>query len=151
LIPGDAERLARTLGAKDFDAWVLECLEASQGATVPHEGKLIRLPTIVPRRRAQGGCVFLMEDRCTVHDVSPFGCAYLDMHMSPVEVTRRSAAALLAVANDWARKGPYSQIWARLFTAGNVAVSLEERQANLHQALAAIDPREDCLTGASAS
>ena len=151
LIPGDAERMVRTLSAEDFDAWALECLEASQGAAVPHEGRLIRLPTIVPRTNAQGGCVFLADARCTVHEVSPFGCAYLDMHMSPVEVTRRSAGALLAVANDWARKGPYSQLWARLFTAGNVAASLEERQANMHQALAAIDFRKDCLAGGSTS
>jgi hypothetical protein len=145
LIPGDVERIARLLAVEDLEAWALEHLEASQGASVPHDGKIVPLPTIVPRVGPAGGCVFLLEGRCSVHAVSPFGCAYLDMHMSRTEAERRSAGALLAVANDWATKGPYSRLWGRLYAAGNVATALERRQTDLHQALAALEQTQGSL------
>lgn len=39
--------------------------------------------------RSQGGrCVFLDEqDRCRIHAVAPFGCAYYDTHMDVAEAT----------------------------------------------------------------
>jgi hypothetical protein len=143
LIPGDQERIAQALGVQDFALWARESLQASQGAEIPHAGRVFRLPTIVPGSRPDGSCIFLQEDRCTVHAVSPFGCAYLDMHMSREEANQRSAAALLAVATDWATKGPYSRLWGQLYQAGRIAPSLEERQANMHRALAVIEQNHE--------
>jgi Fe-S-cluster containining protein len=57
-------------------------------------GKLTRIGTITPRM-AKGKCVFLDEkDRCTIHEVSPFGCAYYSTHMSAAQAQPRSVFAV---------------------------------------------------------
>lgn len=49
-----------------------------------------RIRTIVPQMR-QGKCVFLTEDnKCGIHAVAPFGCAYFDTHMEKEEGQKRS-------------------------------------------------------------
>lgn len=102
LHPGDFERIAAFLGetleaAKRF-FW------ASPGALV---GKLVngqvhtfRIGTITPRL-VDGRCVFLdAQDRCQIHTVAPFGCAYFDTHMGTEEGQRRGMWHLRAVATD---------------------------------------------------
>jgi len=55
---------------------------ASPGSMVKDSlGDVFRVGTITPRYR-KGRCVFLNEqDRCEIHAVAPFGCAYFDTHM----------------------------------------------------------------------
>jgi Fe-S-cluster containining protein len=80
--PGDVERIADYLGLPVRVASLR--FVASPGALVGHRltGQVIRIGTITPKRR-NGRCVFLDEaDRCTVHAVAPFGCAYFDTHMA---------------------------------------------------------------------
>lgn len=48
-----------------------------------------RVETITPRR-VNGRCVFLSADRCVIHDIAPFGCAYFDTHMGRDEANARS-------------------------------------------------------------
>jgi Fe-S-cluster containining protein len=85
LIPGDAERIAEHLGEP-----VEPYLWASPGARLLYRGTELQVGTITPRMQ-DGACVFLSpEGRCTVHPVSPAGCAYFDPHMGPVEGQRRS-------------------------------------------------------------
>lgn len=85
LAPGDFERIAAALG-EDREAAKLH-FWASPGALVADSrtGRQFRIGTITPR--ATGGrCVFLgPDDRCQVHAVAPFGCAFFDMHM-PIQV-----------------------------------------------------------------
>ena len=51
----------------------------------------LHLPTITPKIDKDDRCVFLTdEDRCSIHAVAPFGCAYFDAHMSAKEGQRRS-------------------------------------------------------------
>ena len=85
LAPGDFERIAAYLGRAVADT--LDLFWASPGAVVANSrtGRRWRVPTITPRLRA-GRCVFLgSDDRCAVHPVAPFGCAYVDTHMASAE------------------------------------------------------------------
>jgi Fe-S-cluster containining protein len=69
---------------------------ASPGATVmdSQTGRVFQIGTITPRLH-EGRCVFLDDrDRCTVHPVAPFGCAYFDAHQTENEGQRRSGWAL---------------------------------------------------------
>jgi len=61
---------------------VMDSLRASKGAIVGDaSGQLYRIGTITPAVREDGACVFLTEDnRCSIHAVAPFGCAYFSEH-----------------------------------------------------------------------
>jgi len=87
---GDVERIAAYLqlpvrvAALKF--W------ASPGALLMNResGEVYRQGTITPRL-VRGRCIFLDDDdRCTIHDVAPFGCAYFDTHMNGREAQPRS-------------------------------------------------------------
>lgn len=138
LMVGDLERLVNHLGVKTFDAWLLANFQASEGPLVSAAGKLFHIPTIVPKLTATG-CVFLQEGRCTVHAVSPFGCAYVDMHMGKEDADARVQPALQAVLEDHRRQGPYSRAWQKLKAAGCVATLLVDRRENLAQAIHQIE------------
>lgn len=96
LIPSDLFRIAdhlladgRITNSKD----VLNFLQASAGAVVGDmaTGRKFRIGTIIPKRQENGRCIFLTEeDRCSIHSVSPFGCAFFDAHMDVVEGSVRS-------------------------------------------------------------
>lgn len=81
LAPGDFERIQKHLGATDEE--MRQLFWASPGCLVKslRTGRTLRVGTITPRYR-KGRCVFLDEnDRCKIHEVAPFGCAYFDTHM----------------------------------------------------------------------
>ena len=86
---------------------------ASPGAMVrDHYGEVYRVGTITPRfDRHKKRCVFLDDDeRCTIHEVAPFGCAYFDTHMS--HRTAAPMAAWLAEAQHTSES--YKAIRAKL-------------------------------------
>jgi Fe-S-cluster containining protein len=88
LTGGDMERIAAHLGESVEDAKRHFC--ASPGALVRVDGKTVRVGSITPKMR-RGRCVFLNEhDRCSIHAVAPFGCAYFDVHMSRATAMPRS-------------------------------------------------------------
>lgn len=92
LAPGDFERIQKHLGATDAEMRSL--FWASPGALLKNvaTGESIRVGTITPRY-SRGRCVFLDDnDRCKIHAVSPFGCAYFDTHLGYAEGMRRSVA-----------------------------------------------------------
>jgi len=111
LAPGDFEKIAAHLGETPEVAklhfW------ASPGAMVQNErGVQFRVGTITPRL-VRGKCVFLDEhDRCKIHAVAPFGCAYFDTHMSAVEAMPRSVwlvqATLDAAYQDLRKELPFA-------------------------------------------
>ncbi|HVJ57758.1 MAG TPA: YkgJ family cysteine cluster protein [Terrimicrobiaceae bacterium] len=78
--------------------WVKSRLCASPGAVVRMPGgAVMRIGSITPqmRKRSDGVrcCVFLDEnDRCTIHEVSPFGCRMFDTHMDGKRAMPRSIA-----------------------------------------------------------
>jgi Fe-S-cluster containining protein len=89
LAPGDFERIQAHLQASDEEMQKL--FWASPGAVGRlHSGKTVRVGTITPRFH-KGRCVFLDEnDRCKIHSVAPFGCAYFDTHMDNSTAQERS-------------------------------------------------------------
>lgn len=90
LAPGDLERIATFLGWPVPEA--LRFFWASPGAVVKNtQTHSLRLIGTITPQRVNDRCVFLdSDDRCTIHAVSPFGCAYADMHMSSAEWQRRA-------------------------------------------------------------
>src|SRR5215831_10222164 len=82
LVPGDLEAITRFLGLPDEDVRAL--FVQSRGSLVLHRATGVTrwVGSITPARKADGSCVFLdAHERCRIHAVAPFGCAYFDTHM----------------------------------------------------------------------
>ncbi len=95
LAPGELEELTAFLvrhhGLTEDTARRL--FRASPGAVLANTdtGTVVQVGTITPARKPDGSCVFLTEDgRCGVHEVAPFGCAFLDAHFGEADGQRRS-------------------------------------------------------------
>lgn len=126
LIPADIERVARHLGFTNLLEFAFTNLLASPGATVMQAGRVFQIPTLVPRRKEDGSCIFLDEhDRCRIHEVSPYGCAFFDTHQSHEEANSRSSRGLQEIARQWAvseSKSVYIMLWRLLCEAGFRAI-----------------------------
>lgn len=98
LVTGDLERIAEFL-SEDVET-AKKHFRQSEGALVKlRDGRQGRVGTITPKMRA-GRCVFLDRyGRCSIHAVSPAGCALFDIHMSKQEAQPRS----LALVQDQAK------------------------------------------------
>lgn len=82
LAVGDLDRIAAYLGKPIVE--ILRSFWASPGAVVKNvaTGRTWMIGTITPRM-LRDRCVFLTaDDRCAIHPVAPFGCAYVDTHMA---------------------------------------------------------------------
>ena len=98
--PGDLEMIAAYLG--ETLSGVLSKFWASPGAVVKdtRTNQVRRIGTITPKL-AGGRCVFLgKDDRCSIHSVAPFGCAYADMHMPEREWQRRAQVFYVEIERD---------------------------------------------------
>ncbi len=139
LIPADLDRIAGHLGSENLIEFALEHLLASPGATVLDRGQMRQIPTLVPARRNEGACKFLdANNRCTIHEVSPFGCAFFDAHQSKAESDYRSGSGLVQIDRAWREDRPYSRLWLLLEALGKVGPSPVAARARLQQALAAM-------------
>jgi len=110
LIGSDIAALEEFPGADQLMA----VLQASKGARVELGDRAWRIPTIRPRLE-DGRCVFLGEDdRCRIHAVAPFGCAYFDAHMDQGESDARAWWGIAAIVDD----PKYLAMHARLRSLG---------------------------------
>jgi Fe-S-cluster containining protein len=134
LVPRDLPIIAAHLGYDDVRRFADECLLASEGAKVRIEGRVISLPTLVPANGADGFCRFLKGGRCTIHAVSPFGCAYFDHHLSHIEFDRRANTLCAELLADLQRQGEYSRLCEELRARGREAPSLESRRDRVQEA-----------------
>jgi len=136
LIPGDLERIRQHLAPnEDLLPWAQNHLLASPGALVLQRGHLCRIPTIVPARRSDGPCFFLTaENRCRIHVVAPFGCAFFDSHQPSPEADRRSKRGLQAILEAWRQGDVYAEVWLALHEGGRRAPSPEVCRQQLRQA-----------------
>ena len=137
LVPSDLERMRDALSpGQDIFEWASENLLASPGAVVMYRGEMYRIPTLVPARGPDGmACKFLTEDwKCSIHTVAPYGCAFVDMHMTDEEGTRRSTAGLMAINNDWMANGLYSQVHQHLEAERNIAPPANELRRKMAKA-----------------
>ncbi len=126
LVPADVERIARHLGYTNLGEFAFDNLLASVGATVMNaEGQVFQIPTLVPRRKPDGSCVFLdANERCAIHAVSPYGCSFFDAHQSDAAANRRSGRGLQEIAREWvtSKRSAYAELWKLLFRSGLRAV-----------------------------
>ena len=103
MVPGDLERIAEHIGEQDTPAFALRFFRASPGAIVQAGARQFRIGTIIPATDKTGRCVFLGDDdRCAIHQVAPFGCAYFDTHMDSRTSQMRSAWGLRLVQTSQA-------------------------------------------------
>lgn len=136
LAPSDLRTIASHLGHADIATFAKESLCASEGATLSMaDGRVVQLPTLVPKSTPNGACIFLKEGRCTIHAVSPFGCSQVDAHMSDAEFTKRSNASYEALLDDFEGGGVYSKTVTQLRELGQLAPLLATRRANLVAAM----------------
>lgn len=137
LIPGDLERIAEHLGREPDTRFKTEFFNASDGAKIivwdESGAHPMQIPTIVPKLTKKG-CIFLKDRKCTIHEVAPFGCAYVDPHMSKEDGDLRCRAAVEAQAADWVVSGPYSRMWSLLDVNGHRAIPITERRAAFEEA-----------------
>lgn len=111
LAPRDFKRIAAFLGEDEITA--RQHFWASPGSIVKDwQGNVMRIGTITPRfDRRKGRCVFLGDDdRCKIHEVAPFGCAYFDTHMNEIEAQARSSW----LAGQQQRSEEYQDLRAQL-------------------------------------
>lgn len=121
LAPDDLLYLAPTLeGLAACEKWALEHLTASPGALVLHNGEPKYINTLVPSRKPKDlACHWLTDDgKCSVHEHSPFGCAFHDMHMdASSDAARRSEMALRHICS-LPEDSLYKHLWHFLWQAG---------------------------------
>jgi predicted DsbA family dithiol-disulfide isomerase len=103
----DLDRLCPV--GQDVFAWAEEHLQAVTDCSYPK---------LVPARQANGHCHWYQNGQCTVHEHAPYGCAFFDAHLPPIEVEQRSTAATRASLEDAARDGLYTQVWRHLCARG---------------------------------
>ncbi len=148
LVPGDLESIAEFMDERYVDNYVvgtvLENFVASDGAVVAVRTtggrQLMRIPTIVPKSREDGSCVFLDENnRCAIHEVAPYGCRNFSVH------GERTADDDMKVAHGLhkiTQSDQYLKTHAMLEAMGQVAKPLAERKKMLNTMLAQIDAAE---------
>ena len=136
LAPRDLPAITAHLGRSDPTAFAREALVVSEGPTLGLSGgRVITLPTLVPRSDATGSCIFYKQGRCSIHAVSPFGCSYIDAHMTDAQVEQRTHAMYATLLADHRGNGPYAQTCAELTSLGLVAQPRDVRQARLMAAI----------------
>lgn len=155
LIPEDLRPIAAKLLDKPVDevtdmemirALVATC-EASDGALVVISDKMGRIPTLVPRLK-EHGCIFYEDGKCKIHDVAPFGCSHLDLHMDERTGTERSYEAHLQIARAWANTH-YRVAWTACKVAGYVSPPLQEKNEKYQEEIRRVEETERCQTGSS--
>lgn len=139
LVPADLERIAARLGHDNLIEFAVNHLLASPGATVlDGAGQVRHIATLVPARRSDGACRFLdAQERCSIHDVSPFGCAFFDVHQSKEGSDQRSGYGLAEIDGAWHAGHLYAQLWLLLSQLGLTAPSPLAARARMNAALKA--------------
>ena len=94
------------------------------------------IPSIVPRQRDDGRCVFLNDQNlCEIHEVSPYGCAYHDSHRPKAEADKISLYAIHEQARGNEPGESYGEWHALLTALGRTATPVAERVTNYERAL----------------
>lgn len=143
LIPADIPRLmaATNTDNKGPFEWAEEHLLASFGAGVGRimdDGRIVikEVKTLVPATHAirTSSCHWLSGDgKCTVHEVSPYGCAFFKVccTKSRREVDAASLDGMNDILRDEKEKGLYSQIHAHLALLKRIAEPIQIRKERM--------------------
>lgn len=131
LAPSDIENIGKRRPDALADENWLASAGAKVGVTPPDGDRLVvlQIPTIVPATKSDGSCVFLdAEGGCSIHDVAPYGCGYVDVHMNWTDGNRRMSACFMEILEDGRVLGPYSEMRSRLLLGCRIAEPTEERR-----------------------
>src|SRR5215831_5409705 len=102
MIPADLPRMMEQAGYTDPWAYANDFLEASLGAIAVRQGIPFRVKTLrpacLPRTTT---CIHFDENRhCRIHEVSPYGCAFVDDHMTQIQYDKLGRPGLESVLAD---------------------------------------------------
>jgi Fe-S-cluster containining protein len=139
LAPGDLDTIAEYVGVNEPDEkWVSDHFAASEGAMViTLTGEITRIPTIVPKQKADGCCVFLTaENKCSVHPVSPMGCRCFNICGGPNETEEQTSKAILS---SIAQNIDYNMLHDWMIQTGNTTTPITARKQALKTLLEDID------------
>lgn len=133
LIPSDLDRIipANVVPTQ----WAEGQLLASPGALVMKDGKTFRIRTLVPTVKADGSCIHLNADeRCDIHAVAPFGCAFFDCGAERTNYgAKLSAYGLFQVHRAWENNELYARIWRHLDREGRVQLKPDILRERMRQ------------------
>jgi len=119
LIPSDLDRMIPP-EADAFD-WAEKNLLASPGAIAMRDGKVFRIPTLVPAVKPDGSCIHLTEEGlCDIHETAPFGCAFFDCNDPPENLGTYGLQAVMKSV------GAYRMLWHYLHSIGKRQKGPEE-------------------------
>lgn len=117
LVPSDLDRLIPS--GEDPLIWAEQNLLASPGLQIKTPQFTVSIPSLVPRRQQNGHCQWLQDGHCTVHENSPFGCAFLSQcSQSNAHGQKITNAGRAARAEAFQKDGLYAQIWKHLWAKG---------------------------------
>jgi hypothetical protein len=139
LVPSDLTRLVPA----DVDpfVWAEEHLRASRGYVALSSEGIVSIPSLVPAKGESGHCHWYKHGRCVVHDRSPFGCAYLDQHMTNREADQKNEVGRSARKLAFEQAFLYSRIWSHLWEMDLIYFTGDEDKK---KALAAIRAVSRC-------
>ena len=142
LVPSDLTRLI----PPDVDpfVWAEEHLRASRGyvALSTASGTAVSIPSLVPAKGVAGHCHWYEQGRCVVHDRSPYGCSYIDQHMTAREADRRNQAGRSARKRAFEQQSLYARLWSHLWEMGLIYSTGAEDQKRALTAIRAVHQRE---------
>jgi len=117
MVPSDLPRMMAAAGYTDPFKYAEDHLEATPGAIAVRAGVPFRIGSLRPACLPQTTtCKFLDQDNhCTIHETSPFGCAFADDHMSAKHAEKISVAGGQAICEDRNNGGLYTQVWDYLW------------------------------------
>lgn len=131
LIPADLDRMIPA-GADPFE-WAESNLLASPGALVSADGKLFRIPTLVPAVKEDGSCTHLQggkrNGKCTIHQIAPFGCSFFDCGPERGNLSRHG---LMAVYDATHEDSLYRKLWLHLSNLGHTQLAPEELRKRIN-------------------
>ncbi len=143
LVPADLVRLFGFLGlGASLEEFAEKYLLASPGATALTGGGIVKIPTLVPKRKEDGSCYFLTEGgQCGIHAVAPFGCRFFDDHMSQEEGDRRATEGLIDIMANKVIGGDYTRMWRHLHALGLDAPHAREGRAAMDKPILPFEPQ----------
>lgn len=127
LVPSDLDRLIPP--DDDTFRWAEEHLSASPGFRLMNDlgETLLQIPTLVPKRQPNGHCHWLTNGMCSVHENSPFGCAFLSQcQQTGQQAELRNIAARQARERAFEEDQLYAQIWNHLWEKGLRELTTQE-------------------------
>jgi hypothetical protein len=143
LVPSDLDRLIPP--GDDPLLWAEQHLLASPGYQIKsHHVTVISIPSLVPRRQGNGHCHWLQDGRCSVHENSPYACAFHNQcRQTDAQAEKIGIAGREARAKAFKEDGLYAQLWRHLWAKGLRELTSTESMKRVREELVGIVRAEE--------